>query len=135
MINKVSLMGKLTMMPEVKAWSSGDEYAEFRMVTSEKWTDKSGDEKERQDYHNIKVTEPHSVNFCKRLQKGNIIYLEGKIETRQYKTKEGDTKYVTEILIKPFQGKIIGISKGDAQEDDTTPGETASEDWGSLLGV
>lgn len=119
MLNQVTLIGRLGMVPEIRTFPSGDRYASFRMATSETWTDKAGERKEKTEWHNITVTVPFIVNYCEGLKKGEMIYVEGKIETRQYTTKEGETKYATEILVKPISGKIIGVSKRGADEDET----------------
>lgn len=130
MLNKVELVGRLGMVPEIKKWPSGDEYASFRMATSEKWTDKDGTAKEKTEWHNVTVTAPPLVKFCSFLNKGDLIYIEGKIETRSYNTKDGETKYATEILVKPFQGKVIGLSKSQGQDNNIAKAEeTQDDEW------
>lgn len=140
MLNKVTLIGRLGMVPEIKQWPSGDSYASFRMATSESWKDKSGAKQEKTEWHNVTVTDQGAVRFCEMLNRGDMVYVEGKIETRSYNNKEGETKYVTEILVKPIQGKIVGVSKARETEGDEeqaplqTQGSQASkEDWSEFF--
>jgi len=98
-VNKVILVGHLGADPEMKALPSGMQMAKLRVATSESWTDKaSGQKQEKTEWHNVIVYDK-LAGICERyLSKGQLVYIEGSIQTRSWDDKEsGQKRYMTEI--------------------------------------
>ena len=113
MLNKAQIIGRVGRDPEVRYLTNGDAVVNVSVATSERWKDKqTGEVKES--------TEWHRVNFFGRLaeianeyvQKGSLIYVEGKIKTRKWTDKDGVEKYSTEIIGETM--KLLS-SRGDSQ--------------------
>lgn len=103
-INKVILIGNLGNDPEVRYTSGGAAVANFSLATSEKWKDKqSGNMEERTEWHRV-VTWGRQAELCKEyLAKGRTVYLEGRLQTRQWDDKDGNKRYTTEVVAQTIQ--------------------------------
>lgn len=98
-VNKVILIGRLGKDPEVRHLESGTAVANFTMATTESYRDKNtGERKEITDWHNIVLWRGLAEVAEKYLKKGNLIYIEGKLKTRSWEDKEGNTRYTTEVV-------------------------------------
>lgn len=99
-LNKVMLIGNLTRDPNLRYTPGGAAVASFGIATNRSWTSSDGGEKqERVDFHNI-VAWSKLAEICGQLlHKGDKVYVEGRIQTRDWKTEEGETRRVTEIVI------------------------------------
>lgn len=124
MVNRAILLGHVGKDPETRTFSNGGRVANFSLATSEGWKDKTtGEWVDNTTWHNISVTNEHLVKLVeKAVHKGSKLYVEGKIETRSYE-KEGETKYVTDIVLKPFNGVIVLLDKKEEEEKPTSPQE------------
>ena len=102
-LNKVELIGRLGKDPEVKHLTNGSAVANFSVATSEVWKDKrSGEKQEKTEWHNIVVWNEKTIEFIEKyLNKGDLVRIEGKIQTRSWE-KDGEKKYATEIVIPAF---------------------------------
>jgi len=97
-LNKVLLIGRLGKDPETRYTPDGAPVASFSLATSENWTDKSGTRQERTEWHNI-VAWNKLADICKQfLAKGRQVYIEGRIQTREYTDREGIKRRITEII-------------------------------------
>lgn len=102
-VNKVILVGRLGQAPEVRYTPSGAAVANFSIATNESWTDKSGQKQERTEWHRI-VVWGKLAELCKQyLTKGRQAYIEGRMQTRQWQDKDGQTKYTTEVMAQTVQ--------------------------------
>lgn len=97
-VNKVILIGNLGNDPEQRTTSTGRAVTSFRIATSEKWTDQSGQTQEKTNWHNVVVWGKRAEACARYLAKGRRVYVEGKLENRSYEDKEGVTRYVTDIV-------------------------------------
>ena len=115
MLNKASLIGLTGQDPEIKTTSTGKELALFSLATSENWKDKAtGERKDKTEWHKIVVYNQHIVEFCRNyVKKGQKLYIEGKIQTRKYKSaNEAKSRYMTEIVLD--HGAILqALTKAD----------------------
>lgn len=102
-VNKAILIGNVGRDPEVRHLESGMATASFTMATSERFKDKSGEWKEQTEWHNIVCWRNTAELVEKYVRKGTQLYVEGKIKTRKYTTKDGIEKYVTEIVADSIQ--------------------------------
>lgn len=98
-VNKAILIGNLGKDPEIRTLESGVSVATIVIATSERYKDRTtGELKESTDWHNIVLWRGLADIAQKYLRKGNQVYIEGKIKTRSYTDKEGNTRYITEIV-------------------------------------
>jgi single-strand DNA-binding protein len=96
-VNRVTILGRLGADPELKTIGSGRAVCNLRVATSEVFKDKSGQKQERTEWHRITIWGDQAEHCAKYLSKGREVYLEGKIQTRQY-DKDGEKRYSTEIV-------------------------------------
>jgi single-strand DNA-binding protein len=97
-VNKVILLGNLGKDPEVRVFEGGTKKASFTLATGETFLDKSGQRQDRTEWHNV-VFWGNIVDVIEKyLKKGSQIYIEGRITSRSYDDKEGQKRYITEIL-------------------------------------
>lgn len=119
-INKVILIGNVGGQPEIRSTqNTGEELAFFSIATSEKWKDKNtGEQKEKTDWHKIVVFSPGLVKITKEyIHRGSKLYLEGKIQTREYESTDGIKKYTTEIILTQYNSTLLLLdSKKEAPE-------------------
>jgi single-strand DNA-binding protein len=96
-LNKVILIGNLGRDPELRYTQSGQAVANFTLATNESWTNRSGEREERTEWHRI-VAWAKLAEFCgEYLAKGKQIYVEGRLQTRDWEDKDGNKRYTTEI--------------------------------------
>src|SRR5579885_2560676 len=117
-VNKVILVGRLGQNPEVRYTPSGAAVANFSVATNESWTDKSGQKQERTEWHKVVVWGKLAELCSQYLTKGRQVYLEGRLQTRQWQDKDGQTKYTTEIQAQTVQflGGGQGAERGVPRE-------------------
>lgn len=101
-LNKVTLIGNLGKDPEVQRLEGDISVAKFSLATSETYKDKAGQTQTETDWHNIVAWRGLADLASKYLYKGSMIYLEGKLKNRSYMDKDGNKKYVTEIIAESF---------------------------------
>ncbi len=99
-LNKVMLIGNLTRDPNVRYTPNSTAVASFGLATNRSWTPADGgDKQERVDFHNV-VAWSKLAEICGQLlHKGDKVFVEGRIQTRDWKTESGEIRKVTEIVI------------------------------------
>ena len=103
MINKVILIGNLGADPELRYTQSGAPVASFRVATTERWKGQDGQMQEQTEWHNI-VAWRRLAEICgEYLSKGSRVYIEGELQTRKWKDKDGNNRYTTEIVVKEMK--------------------------------
>ncbi len=102
-VNKVIIVGRLGQKPEVKYTPGGASVANFGVATNESWVDKSGQKQERTEWHRVSVWGKTADNCHAYLDKGSQVYVEGRLQTRSWQDKEGQTRYTTEIQAQTVQ--------------------------------
>jgi len=96
-VNKAILVGNLGRDPEMRQTQNGQTVVNFTLATSESWTDRNGERVERTEWHRI-VAWGKTAELCaKYLSKGRTVYVEGRIQTREWEDKDGNKRYTTEI--------------------------------------
>ena len=101
-VNKVILVGNLGKDPELKYLEGNIARANFSIATSEFHKDKNGNKIEQTEWHNIVVWRSMAESAEKLLKKGTQIYLEGKLQTRQWIDKDGNKRNITEVVGESF---------------------------------
>ena len=97
-VNKVILIGRLGADPEVRYTQGGQPVASLRMATSENWTDRDGQRQERTEWHSITVWGKQAELCGQYLAKGRQVYLEGRLQTREYTDREGINRKAVDIV-------------------------------------
>ena len=107
-VNKVILVGHIGNKPEGRYTPSGTSTASFSLATNESWIDSENEKQERTEWHNIVAWNKLADFATEYLQKGQLIYIEGRMQTRTYKDKEDIQRRITEIVstaITPLEWK------------------------------
>jgi single-strand DNA-binding protein len=110
-LNKVMLIGNLGKDPELRFTPSGRAVAKFSLATSEQWTTPEGQRQDRTEWHNIVVWGKQAETCGQYLSKGRQVYIEGSIRSRQYDDKEGQKRWITEVVAQRVQ--FLGGGRGD----------------------
>ncbi|MEX2518161.1 MAG: single-stranded DNA-binding protein [Paracoccaceae bacterium] len=107
-VNKVILIGNLGRDPEVRNFPNGGKVCNLRIATSETWRDKaSGERKERTEWHSVAIFSEPLVRVAEQyLRKGSKVYLEGQLETRKWADKDGQDRYSTEVVLRPYRSEL-----------------------------
>ncbi len=115
-VNKVILVGNLGRDPEIRSFQNGGRVASFSIATSESWKDKvSGEKKERTEWHRISILNDKLVEIVERyVKKGSKLYIEGQLETRKWTDKDGQEKYSTEVVLRPFRGELTLLDSANS---------------------
>jgi len=130
-VNKVILIGNLGKDPELRYLPSGQAVTKFSLATGSRWKDKDGQWQDRTDWHNI-VAFGKTAEICNEyLKKGRQVFIEGKIQTRSYDDRDGNKKWITEIIAQSMQ--MLGRKDEGEEEipeavEEAQGGETKSED-------
>ena len=123
-INKVILVGNLGKDVDLRYTPAGIAVASFSLATSERYKDKDGKQHEKTEWHNV-VAWRQLAEICdKYLTKGKQVYIEGKIQTRSYEDKDGNKRYITEIVADQMQ-MLGGGDGGNRQE--SRPAQRSSQ--------
>jgi len=117
------LIGHLGRDPEMRFTPSGKAVTNFTMATNEVWLDQSGEKQERTEWHRVVTWGKLAENCAKLLAKGKQVYIEGRLQTRQWDDKDGNKRYTTEVVANQMQL----LSSMDSQGSRTN---AASEDPG-----
>lgn len=115
-VNKATLIGNLGNDPEIRTTTGGSKVATFSLATSRSWTGAGGDKQEKTEWHrcvawNGKGTGMGLADIVEKYcRKGERVYVEGSIEYSQWKDKEGQTRYTTEIKVRELM--LLGTGGG-----------------------
>jgi single-strand DNA-binding protein len=108
-LNKVQLIGYMGKDPEVRFTQGGNAVANFSIATDESYKNKEGEKIKKTEWHNLVVWGKSVENFVQPyLHKGDLIYVEGKLQTRTWDDKDGNKKYTTEIVVSDIKGIVTG---------------------------
>lgn len=129
-VNKVILVGRLGKDPEVRFTSGGQAVANFTMATDYSYKDRNGERQKRTEWHRIVAWRKLAEIVQQYLKKGSLIYIEGRIETREWQDKEGQKRYTTEIIANEMRmlgGRGDGMAAGAGAT--ATAGAPRGEDF------
>lgn len=124
-VNKVILVGRLGADPELKSVGQGQSVARLSLATSENWVSKDGQKQERTEWHRVVVWGKQAENCAKHLAKGRQVYVEGRLQTRQWEDPQGQKRYSTEVVATTVQ--FLGSAGAGASSND---GYGPSQDFG-----
>lgn len=131
MINKAILIGNLGQDPEVRYSQTGTPIASFSIATTETWKKQDGSKEEQTEWHRI-VAFGRLGEICgEYLSKGSKVYIEGRIQTRKWEDKDGNTRYTTEIVareMKMLSPRGAGDNNSQYNEEPPFPEQTMGDD-------
>ncbi len=136
-INKAIIVGRLGRDPEVRYTTDGRAISNFSIATSDEWKDKdTGEKKERTEWHRIVAFGKLGEICGEYLSKGRQIYIEGRIQTREWEDKEGNKRYTTEIVAsqmlmlgtKDSGGSTNALAESKSSDHQETPDSTPQDD-------
>lgn len=118
-VNKAILVGFVGNDPEVRYLDSGTPVANFRLATSENYTNRSGEKVSQTEWHNIVLWRNLAEIAEKYVKKGTQVYIEGRIRTRAWDDRDGNKRYTTEIVADTMQ--LLGKRGDNFGGDSATP--------------
>jgi len=128
-VNKVILVGNLGKDPELRYTPSGAAVATFPLATSERFKNRNGEQQEKTEWHNI-VAWRNLAEICgKYLHKGRQVYIEGRIQTRSYDDRDGNRRYITEIVADQMQ--MLGRPGEESSGRSSGPDDFSDQSRGS----
>ena len=122
-LNKVLIIGNLGADPEIKYTQAGSPVANLSIATSERWKDKTtGEQKEQVEWHRVVIFGRLAEIAEQYLKKGSKIFVEGKLQTRDWEDSEGKKRYTTEVIAREMTMlDSRGDSDGTSQASSPTP--------------
>ncbi len=127
-LNKVTLIGNLGADPEVRSTTGGNRVATFSLATSRSWSGATGEKQEKTEWHRCVVWNSKASTLAdiveRYLKKGDKVYVEGRIEYRQWQDKENQTRYTTEINVRELI-MLSGRAGGAEGFDGDSAGSTS----------
>ena len=145
-LNKVQLIGNLTRDPELKFTPKGTAVCTIGLATNRTWTTDAGEKKDEADFHRLVAWNKLAEICGQLLKKGRKVYVEGRLQTRSWQDKDGQTKYMTEVVLSDMilldskpTGDLTASSGQESQDfnvqepeevskEKTKSDETASDD-------
>jgi single-strand DNA-binding protein len=121
-VNKVILVGRLGRDPETRYTSGGQAVANFSLATDESYKDKNGERQKRTEWHKIVVWGKQAEIAQQYLKKGSLVFIEGRIQSREWQDKEGQKRTSFEIVASNF--RMLG-GRGDGMAPGASAGATA----------
>jgi single-strand DNA-binding protein len=115
-VNKVILVGRLGNDPEIRYTQQGVAVTNFNIATSENWVDKGGQKQERTEWHRIVVWGKMAETCSQYLTKGRQVFIEGRLQTRQWDDKDGGKRYTTEVVASTVQFLDKGTGTGASMD-------------------
>ena len=116
-VNKVIIIGNLGKDAEIRYTASGTAVSTFSLATTDVWTDKAGQRQEKTEWHRVVLWGKAAESLGEYLVKGKQVYVEGRLQTRQWDDKDGNKRYTTEIRADRI---VLLGGKGGARRDDET---------------
>ena len=125
-VNKVVLVGHLGGDPETRFTPSGTAVANFNLATNQTWRDANGELQDKTEWHRCVMFGKSAELAGELLKKGQLVYLEGKLQTRNWEDKEGVKRYTTEVVCDMFtmlvrrmdnSGQTNPVAAGDNEDD------------------
>lgn len=128
-LNRVMIIGRLTRDPELKSLPSGRSVATFSVATSRQWTDQAGQKQKQTEFNNVVAWGKTGETAGQYLRKGSQVYVEGRLQTRDWTGQDGIKRYRTEIICENFI--MLGsrpVGTGEPSYGSPTPSAPVAEE-------
>lgn len=127
MLNQVQIIGRLGNAPESRTTTSGQAVSNFSVATTEKWKDKqSGEQRENTEWHRCTAFGRVAEIINQYVEKGHLIFVQGKLKTRKWQDKEGKDRYTTEIEVRDV--KLLPNAKSGGESVREPASEVMDDD-------
>ncbi len=123
MVNRVILVGHLGGDPEMRYTSSGTPVTNFSLATNERWNNQNGERQERTEWHKIVTWSKLAEISNQYLTKGQLVFIEGRIQTREWDDRDGNKRRTTEIIASDMRRMSPRSSDGPRQEQEQEQGQ------------
>ncbi len=127
-LNKVLLIGHLGADPESRFTTSGSAVTNFNVATNESWRSAEGDTKEKTEWHRVVLFGKMAETAAEYMKKGQLVFIEGRLQTRSWEDKDKVKRYTTEVLCDNFtmlgrksEGESTGHSQKEGDQEDDLP--------------
>ncbi len=129
MVNRVILVGHLGQDPEMRYTSSGTPVTNFSVATNERWNNQNGERQERTEWHKIVTWSKLAEISNQYLTKGQLVFIEGRIQTREWDDRDGNKRRTTEIVASDMRMMTPRGTNGRSPEEsvELPEGEKAPE--------
>jgi len=127
-LNKVVIVGNTVDAPEMRTTQSGQQVASLRVATNRMWKDSQGQRQKSTEFHSVVLWGRLAEIASQYLQKGSLVLIEGRLQTRSWEDSSGQKKYRTEIIAESMQLGPRGVS---AAEQTSQPSSASTETQGS----
>ena len=125
-VNKVVLVGHLGCDPETRFMPSGAAVTNFNMATNESWKDTNGELQDKTEWHRCVMFGKSAELAGELLKKGQLVYMEGKLQTRNWEDKDGIKRYTTEVVCDMFT--MLGRKMDTDSSQEATPTSNSEEE-------
>jgi single-strand DNA-binding protein len=127
-LNKVLLIGHLGADPESRFMTSGSAVTNFNLATNESWKSAEGDIKDKTEWHRVVIFGKKAETAAEYMKKGQLVFIEGRLQTRSWEDKDNVKRYTTEVLCDNFtmlgrkgEGGSAAPSQKDSDQEDDLP--------------
>lgn len=133
MLNQVTICGRLGRDPELRRLNNGSAVCNLNMATSERWKDKaSGEMKEKTEWHRVVIFAGALAEAVERnSKKGDMLLVQGKLQTRKWTDKDGNDKYSTEVVV-DFNGTVKFLTPKSESGSGSSGGNAGHDDGGMI---
>jgi len=130
-LNKVMLVGNIGNEPEVRHSQDGSKIVTFSLATSENWKDKSGERKEKTEWHRVVIFSQGLADVAEKyLRKGSKVYVEGQLRTRKWQDQSGADRYSTEVVLSGIGAYMIMLDRASGGSGSSAEGSSGSGSGG-----
>jgi len=130
-LNRAQIIGNLVRDPEIKTTANGSTVASFSVATSLVWTDQSGQKQEKVEFHNLVAWKKLAEVCGQYLHKGSKVFVEGRLQTRDWEGQDGIKRYRTEIIVE----NLIMLSPSTKPAEQNQETEPVNPDTGEEIRV
>lgn len=118
-LNKVILIGHLGQDPDIRYTANGDAVANVSLATTEQWTDNAGQKQQKTEWHRLTAWRRLAEIMQQYLHKGDLIYVEGKLQTNKWTDKDGVERYTTNVVVN--QMLMLSTQRSDQGQNAPPP--------------
>lgn len=128
-VNKVILIGNIGRDPEIRQSADGRKIVNLALATSETWKDKSGERKEKTEWHRVVIFNQGLAGIAERyVKKGTKLYVEGSLQTRKWTDNSGAERYTTEVVLGNYSGEMTLLDSRGSSDTSSFGGSSAGFD-------
>jgi single-strand DNA-binding protein len=130
-LNKCMIIGNLGRDPEMRYTPSGQAVTQFTVATNRRWRDQQGEWQEETEWFRVVVWREAAERAAEQLRKGHKVYVEGRIQTRQWEDQTGNKRYTTELIA----DRYTSLERREREDGPPLPGEPAGSSYGQGAGA